>query len=199
HTKGSTKYILPPTISVSLGPFLMGSDPAKDPQAVGDEQPQSRVTLGNFQIAKHAVTVAEYAAFVEQSGHGAPPEQGPSWNDQQQQPDHPVVGVSWYDARAYAAWLSQFTDAPWRLPTEAEWEKAARGTDGRIYPWGDQWDRTRANTNDGGPLTTTPVGTYSTGASPYGAQDMAGNVWELTSSIYKPHPYRQNDGRENNN
>lgn len=110
-----------------------------------------------------------------------------------------MVNVSWRDAVAYAAWLAQVTSIPWRLPTEAEWEKAARGTDGRIYPWGNQWDKTRANTAEGGPGDSTPVGEYLIGASPYGAQDMVGNVAEWTSSLQKPYPYNADDGRENQN
>jgi formylglycine-generating enzyme required for sulfatase activity len=176
----------------------MGSDLAKDPLAFSDEKPQSSVTLAAFQVAKHPVTVAEYAAFVRQSNHRIPPPGGTlSWTAQQQRPDHPVVLVTWSDARAYAAWLALLTGQHWRLPTEAEWEKAARGTDGRIYPWGNAWDKTRANTGDGGPNGTTPVGTYPTGASPYGAQDMAGNVWQWCTSLYRVYPYRANDGREN--
>jgi formylglycine-generating enzyme required for sulfatase activity len=110
--------------------------------------------------------------------------------------DHPVVYVSWDDAVAYAAWLAQTTGQPWRLPSEAEWEKAARGTDGRIYPWGDTFDKARANTSESGIKTTTAVGSYPSGSSPYGAQDMAGNVWEWTHSLFKSYPYIPNDGRE---
>jgi formylglycine-generating enzyme required for sulfatase activity len=118
------------------------------------------------------------------------------WSRQQQRPDHPLVNVTWHDALAYVQWLAQVTGEPWRLPTEAEWEKAARGTDRRIYPWGNQWDRTRANTEDGGPGDTTPVGSYPGGVSLYGAQDMAGNVLEWTSTTFQPYPYQADDGRE---
>jgi len=114
----------------------------------------------------------------------------------QQRPDHPVVCVSWQNARDYCRWLAQVTGQPWRLPTEAEWEKAARGTDGRIYPWGSEWDKLRANTSDGGPGGTTEVGHYSGAgsrdpkgdASPYGCHDMAGNVWEWTSTAWYDRP-----------
>jgi formylglycine-generating enzyme required for sulfatase activity len=111
-----------------------------------------------------------------------------------------VVNVSWNDATAYAAWLARTTGQPWRLPTEAEWEKAARWDPAtrhaRIYPWGDTFEASRANTRSGGPGRTTPVGTYPTGASPCGAQELAGNVWEWTSSLKQPYPYNAQDGRE---
>src|SRR6185437_17051539 len=107
--------------------------------------------------------------------------------------------VSWSDAMAYVVWLAQLTGQPWRLPTEAEWEKAARGTDGRIYPWGDEFDKARCNTRESGIGTTSPIGRYPNGESPYHVQDMTGNVWEWTSSLFQPYPYRKNDGRENIN
>ncbi len=97
---------------------------------------------------------------------------------------------------AYAKWLAERTGQPWRLPSEAEWEKAARGTDGQIYPWGDTFDASRANTDEGKKGGTTPVGSYPSGASPFGALDMAGNVWEWTNTVYKPYPYVATDGRE---
>jgi formylglycine-generating enzyme required for sulfatase activity len=110
---------------------------------------------------------------------------------------HPVVHVSWHDAVAYCQWLSKRTGRAYTLPSEAEWEKAARGTDDRIYPWGDDWDAPRCNTCEGGLGGTTPVGAYPNGASPYGVSDMAGNVWEWTRSLYQSYPYKPEDGREN--
>jgi toxoflavin biosynthesis protein ToxD len=90
---------------------------------------------------------------------------------------------------AYCRWLSEVTGKTYSLPSEAEWEKGARGTDGRIYPWGNQWDATRCNTREGGRGGTAPVGTYPRGASPYGLLDMAGNVWEWTRSLWGGYPY----------
>jgi formylglycine-generating enzyme required for sulfatase activity len=103
---------------------------------------------------------------------------------------------AWQEAIAYAAWLTGQTGQAWWLPSEAEWEKAARGTDGRIYPWGDQFDVSRCNTKESNSGDSTPVGRYPTGASPYGPLDMTGNVHEWTSSIEKPYPYSATDGRE---
>jgi len=115
-----------------------------------------------------------------------------------------VVYVFWHDAVVYCRWLSEVTGRPYRLPSEAEWEKGARGTDGRIYPWGNQWDAERCNNKEGGKGDTTPVGAYPQGASPYGPLDMAGNVWEWTRSLWgkdwkEPsfkYPYDPDDGRE---
>ncbi len=192
-----TAVILPPVVPVPIGEFLMGSDNRRDSQVFDNELLQHRVPLGIYQIAKYPLTVAEYACFVRAGHRESQTFNNVTWQTQLRHLDHPVVCVTWYDAMAYAAWLARLTGQPWRLLTEAEWEKAARGPDGLIYPWGNQWDKTRANTNDGGPRATTPVGHYSSGASPYGALDMAGNVWEWTSSLFKPYPYTPTDGREN--
>jgi formylglycine-generating enzyme required for sulfatase activity len=169
-----TLVITPPVCAVPAGPFLMGSDPRRDPHADERETPLRHMDVGAYQIARYPLTVAEYAWAV-QAGAVKPP---PEWERQAQRPHHPVVQTSWKNAIAYAAWLADVTGEPWRVPTEPEWEKAARGDDGRVYPWGDAWDRTRANTQDGGPGDTTPVGIYPGGVSPFGALDMAGNTQE---------------------
>ncbi len=192
--------IVPPTVPVSAGPFLMGSQ--GDRKADNDE-PRLTLTLDTFAIGVYPVTVAEYACAVTAGGVREPPMSGRiDWAQQLTRLDHPVVNVTWLDAMAYLAWLREVTgDAAWRLPTEAEWEKAARGTDGRIYPWGNRWEKARANTAEGGPGTTTPVGAYAErgDASPAGCHDMIGNVWEWTSSIYEATAYQPDNKHENNN
>jgi len=174
------RFVLPPVCAVPAGPFLMGSDKHKDHLAKVGELPQHTVTLSTYFIATYPLTVAEYTYYQV-------PPAGGFWKRQQHQLDHPVVYITWEEAQDYARWLAQATGEDWRLPTEAEWEKAARGTDGRIYPWGDHWSQGRANVGRSGPSTITPVGSYPRGASPYGVQDMAGNVWELTSTILTPY------------
>jgi formylglycine-generating enzyme required for sulfatase activity len=195
------EVIIPPLMTISAGPFLMGSDKAKDNQAHDNELPQHTINLTPYEIGKYPLIVAEYACFVRATKHEEPhsPFNNLTWKQQQERINHPVVNIVWKDALAYAQWLAKLTNEQWRLPTEAEWEKAARGVDGRKYPWGNEWDKTKANTSDGGPGTTTLVGTYPQGASPYGCLDMAGNVWEWTSTIFKPYPYQANDGREDLN
>jgi formylglycine-generating enzyme required for sulfatase activity len=110
--------------------------------------------------------------------------------------NQPVIGVTWYEARAYCAWLSQVAGRACRLPTEAEWEAAVRAGRSRIYPWGSRFIASKANTIEGRVLSTTPVGIYPQGVGPLGAWDGAGNVWEWTSSLFQPYPYRGDDGRE---
>jgi len=198
HVIHGVEVIIPPLCRVPSGLFLMGSDKQHDPQAGADEMPQHQVNVAYFQIGKYPVTVAEFACalrakaielwidFLEET----------VWKPQIKRLDHPVVNISWRDAIDYAAWMTRLTGEHWRLPTEAEWEKAARGTDGRIYPWGNQWDTRRANVWESGPGVTTFVGTYVSGASPYGVLDMMGNVWEYCSSVMKSYPYQHDDGRE---
>jgi len=184
-------------VLVPAGEFLMGSDPAKDKDAQGDEQPQHRVYVSEFYIARCPVTNVQYAAFVKATKHKAPGhwENGrvPSSKE-----NGPVVYVTWHDAVAFCEWLSRETDRNFRLPAEAEWEKAARGTDGRIYPWGNEQPTAELCNFTNNVRGTTPVGRYSPrGDSPYGCADMAGNVWEWTQSLYKGYPYDPGDGREN--
>jgi formylglycine-generating enzyme required for sulfatase activity len=183
-------------VRVPAGEFLMGSDPEKDEHARDSEQPQHTVDLPEFTIGKYPITNVQYAAFVQAADHRAPKhwEKGeiPSGEE-----DHPVVYVTWDDAMAFCEWLSQETGKEFVLPSEAEWEKAARGTDGRIYPWGDEVptaDLCNFGKNVG---DTTQVGNYSPeGDSPYECADMAGNVWEWTRSLYMGYPYDPDDGRE---
>lgn len=166
------------------------------------EPPLTEVTLPAFDMMRTPVTNRAYAAFVAATGHRVPdvdPEtwagyglihpwgrtRRHAWQDgavPEGRDDHPVVLVSHDDARSYAAWLSEVTGARWRLPTEAEWEKAARGTDGRMFPWGDAWAPERLNSHDAGPFDTTPVGAYPDGASPFDLLDAAGNVFEWTAT-----------------
>ncbi len=191
---GDVELILPPLCLVPVGSCAMGS------QADPSEAPPHTISLPVFAIGTYPVLVAEYACFVR-AGHALPANVGRiTWEAQFSRLDHPIVNVSWHDATAYAAWLSQLTGQTWRLPTEAEWEKAARWDaargHAREYPWGDRFESVRCNTRESTLGATTAAGTYPNGASPCGAQDMAGNVREWTSTLYAPYPYDAEDGRE---
>jgi formylglycine-generating enzyme required for sulfatase activity len=190
-----------------------------DAQAYDNETPQHQVNLPAYRIGRVPVTVAQFGEFIKATRHKTTAdEQGSAfaWNgkewadvkganwahprgpesDVAQKADHPVTCVSWQDAQAFCRWASEQSGQSIRLPSEAEWEKAARGVDGRIWPWGNEPptdSRCNFNNKVG---DTTPVGRYPSGASPYGCLDMAGNVWEWTSSLFKPYPYKAEDGRE---
>jgi formylglycine-generating enzyme required for sulfatase activity len=195
-------------VEVPGGAFLMGASD-HDTNAQSDEKPQHTVTLPTYWIGKTEVTNAQYRPFVTGDGYSNPAywtSAGWAWREKNNVvapaywhdstlngDDLPVGGMSWYEAMAYCRWLSSKTGEDIQLPTEAEWEKAARGTDGRIYPWGDTWNQTYAQSTSGGSV---PIGSYPAGASPYGALDMAGNVWEWTRSEYRSYPYNPIDGRE---
>ena len=174
-------------VYVPAGMFTRGSTSGDT-----DEQPVHDTYLDAFWIMRTEVTNAQYAKCV---AAGACPEPNNNFWDDRDQTEHPVVDVSWDNANAYARW------AGGRLPTEAEWEKACRGTDARVYPWGNAWLENRASSQANG-RTRQPVGTFPQGVSPYGALDMAGNVWEWTadwydSDYYSVSPERNPSGPEN--
>ncbi len=170
------------------------------------ERSRTRVRTTAFAITVTPITNGQYAVFVAETGHRAPEVDRATWESyglnhdyattrrfawaDRRPPDgrdlHPVVLVSRADAEAYAAWLSRRTGMRWRLPREFEWEKAARGTDGRRFPWGDDFDAHRLNSADTGPFDTLPAGRFPTGASPYGLLDDAGQVFEWTATNADP-------------
>jgi len=167
-------------VEIPAGTFIMGRDGGAD-----DESPAHEVDLPAYAIEMFEVTNAQFAAFVEDAAYVTGAEQGGSTGWQAfaaGKENHPVVKVSWNDASAYCDWAGR------RLPTEAEWEKAARGPDGFLYPWGDDWNPENANVKEAGYRGTTPVGIFANNTSPYGVVDMAGNVWEWTADWYPPYP-----------
>jgi formylglycine-generating enzyme required for sulfatase activity len=187
-------------VEIPEGPFLMGSK-KDDSLAHKYEFDQHPVTLPRYYIARYPVTVAQFQAFVQDSRYQ--PEDEDSFRGLS---NHPVVYVSRHEAHKYCEWLTERlrewkgTPKPlatllrqegWQvtLPSEAEWEKAARGTEGRIYPWGNDPDPNRANYNHTGIYDTTAVGCFPGGVTPYGCLDMAGNVWEWTRSLLGKYPY----------
>jgi len=169
-------------VYVPAGEFAMGTDAGDAPgwhlRQHNDAVPQYKVTLPAFYLDRNEVTNAQYKQYCDATKYPAPPH----WKDgafPEKDAQLPVTHVSWWEATAYAAWAGK------RLPTEAEWEKAARGTDGRRFPWGEAWEAARATTDKD---RVQPVGTKPTGASPYGALDMAGNAMEWVDDWYAAYP-----------
>lgn len=173
-------------LAVPAGEFRMGSQ--GDPLAYGNETPAHTVYLDAFWLDRTPVTNALYARCVAAGACPSPAQRRSNTRaDYYGSPgfaDFPILYVSWSDARAYCAWAGK------RLPSEAEWEKAARGSDGRLYPWGSAFDAKRLNSAEAGPGDTTRVGSYPDGVSPYGALDMAGNAWQWVADFYQGDYYR---------
>jgi serine/threonine protein kinase len=185
-------------VHVPDGDFFMGSRES-DTNTDDDEKPMHSVHLDDFWIDKYEVTDEQFARFLNEEGNQE--KDGVSWLNVEDKSsnivyvggqykprsgyeDHPVTYVSWYGAQSYCQWAGK------RLPTEAEWEKAARGTDGRIWPWGNDWDEDKVNSKDAGPGHTTAVGSYPDGVSPYGCADIAGNAWEWVADQYQGDYYQ---------
>jgi toxoflavin biosynthesis protein ToxD len=195
-------------ITIPAGEFVMGSTeeqvgelikrfPEVDKRLFERELPRHKVYLPEYQIGKYEITNREFGEFIKATGNKMAVEIKKS--------DHPVVGVSWDEAREFCKWLSGENGGQFSLPTEAEWEKAARGTEGKIFPWGNEWKSENCNA-EGRIRETTPVNFFETlNISCYGVVDMAGNVFEWTSTTIgnlEPWPskyvysYQKNDGRE---
>ena len=174
-----------------------------------NEDQRHEITLPAFWIMETPVTNRLYALFIAQSGHPAPDVNEETWTayglihpfersrrfawakgvPPAGREDHPVTLVAHDDAEAFAAWLSRKTGQDWRLPSALEWEKAVRGAEGRIFPWGDEFDPGRLNSHDGGPFDTIPVGRHPSGAGPFGVTDAVGQVFEWTADRAGPERY----------
>lgn len=180
-------------LRIPAGKFLMGSDNHEE-----NEKPEHTVDISyDHWMARFPVTNEFYNSYIKAKGVKHPVD---DWGKKK---DHPVVYVEWVDAVEYCKWLNNLLKSELpsgymlRLPTEAEWEKAACGKKGNEFPWGNEFDKNKCNTGESGKGDTTPVGLYSPrGDSPYGCADMAGNVWEWTRSLNKKYPYKVNDDRE---
>jgi formylglycine-generating enzyme required for sulfatase activity len=208
-------------VYIPAGEFNMGSE-----EGLSNEKPVHKVYLDDYWLGKYPITVGQFRKFIEETGYVSDAEKGKgswqfwegewivrldgNWKNPyfEQGEDHPVVSVSWNDAMAYCHWLSKKTGLDFKLPTAAQWEKGARGMDGRKFPWGNQKpDGTKANYADinywnkyknarqpdkninDGYTETSPVGSYPGGSSPYGLLDMAGNVWEWCHDVYQADYY----------
>jgi formylglycine-generating enzyme required for sulfatase activity len=182
-------------VRIPAGKFIMGSK-EDNSLAYDDEKPQHTVNIEkDFWMAKFPLTNEQYAIHVGEGKHPV--------NDWKKKKNHPAVNVSWEGAMAYCKWFNgqhedelQKHGLTLHLPTEAQWEKAARGEYGNEWPWGNDWDDKKCNNRESGPETTTPVDAYLQGESPYGVADMVGNAWEWTHTLYREYPYKAEDGRE---
>jgi len=176
-------------VFIPAGEFTMGSSQTEIDALVAlvkygadlikAQGPQHKVMLDGYYIYRTPVTVAQYMEFCDETGHAKPP--APTFNPNWEKRDHPIVNVSYTDALAYCTWAGV------KLPTEAQWEKAARGADGRTFPWGNTFDSSKlrcSKSQSGDSGGTAPVGSFPEGASPFGVLDMAGNVWQWCSDWF---------------
>jgi formylglycine-generating enzyme required for sulfatase activity len=180
ETAGGSGPLFEDMVQIPAGPFTMGQDGSKPKNG-----PAHSVEVPTFEIDRFEVTNAEFAHFADQAGYVTYAEENSSknWRDAAEGKDnHPVVYITWDDALAYCEWAGK------RLPTEAEWEKAARGEDGRAYSWGSDFVADNGNFYEGGIRGTTAVGSFPAGASPYGVEDMAGNVREWVADDFEAYP-----------
>lgn len=180
EAEANTGPLFEDMVLIPAGPFTMGQDGSKPKNG-----PAHEVDLPAYEIDRFEVTNDEFAEFVSQTGYTTYAEENSSknWQDAAEgKGNHPVVYVTWDDAVAYCEWAGK------RLPTEAEWEKAARGEDGRVFPWGDGFVAENGNFYEGGIRGTTAVGSFGSGASPYGVEDVAGNVREWTADFFVAFP-----------
>ncbi len=171
-------------IYIPPGKFMMGAN-----NGDAEEKPSHEVDLDGYWIGKYEVTFNQYDRYCDETGKKKPDDLG--WGRDKR----PVIYVSWDDAVAYCEWLSQKIGLTFKLPTEAQWEKAARGPGGLVYPWGNDFDKNKCNSYEGGLNKTMPVGTYPLGKSPYGCMDMAGNVWEWCSDWYDKDYYKNSPAK----
>jgi eukaryotic-like serine/threonine-protein kinase len=201
-------------VEIPAGEFRMGLDLGQQASLINqaslgrltgeEESPQFTLSSRSFYIDQTPVTNAEYKKFLDAYPERAVPYvdnivlRAYNWDQATRtfpaQQDHlPVVLVTWHDAVAYCQWAGK------RLPTESEWEKAARGTDGRLWPWGNEWDSSKVSPGEPGTTRIPAVGQSPAGSSPFGVLDTVGIIWQWTSSLDKPYPYHSNDGREGQN
>lgn len=183
-------------VKIPAGEFIMGSTSERDRATRPDEFPEQDATITEYYIMRFPVTNEQYNQFIQATGHRPPL----FWKKGEFDPTTaklPVVGVSFLDTLAFCRWAAETLDLPVRLPSEPEWEKAARGTEGNIFPWGNEWNPELCNHGEGRLQGLMPVDKFHPQASsPFSVADTAGNAQEWTSSLYGLYPYDPNDGRE---
>ena len=180
-------------VDIPEGLSFLGSN-LLDPFSGELERPLRQVYISSFQMSRYPTTVAQFHAFlVEASPKVRFPFSGKAWDRRvEERPDYPVTNVSWETASHYCAWLSERSGRCIALPTEAEWEKAARGGDDRIWPWGDEFEAGKCNSAESGD-DFCPVTDFPEGASPYGCLHMSGGVWEWCEDFHHSFSHRQSE------